>query len=86
MPIKRLPGVYYDENVTYELTGEGSKIPIFIGTTGHTDTYSFTSYSDENKTTTWGRGTVAKTGNVNELIQISGDVLVLNCGSASTVI
>ena len=29
---------------------------------------------------------VAKTGNVNDLIQTSGDVLVLNCGSASTVI
>ena len=31
-----LPGVYYGEKVTYELTGEGSKIPIFIGKTGNT--------------------------------------------------
>ena len=31
-----LPGVYYDEEVTYELTGEGSKIPVFIGKTGNT--------------------------------------------------
>lgn len=31
-----LPGVYYGEQVTYELTGEGSKIPIFIGVTGNT--------------------------------------------------
>ena len=31
MPITKLPGVYYDENVTYELTGEGSKIPVIIG-------------------------------------------------------
>lgn len=38
MPIKRLPGVYYDENVTYEANGEGSKIPIFIGKTGNTST------------------------------------------------
>lgn len=30
--------------------------------------------------------TIAKTGNVNDLIQTSGDVLVLNCGSATTVI
>ena len=33
MPITKLPGVYYDENVTYELTGEGSKIPVIIGAT-----------------------------------------------------
>ncbi len=31
-----LPGVYYNEEVTYELTGEGSKIPVFIGKTGNT--------------------------------------------------
>ena len=31
-----LPGVYYEEEVTYELTGEGSKIPVFIGKTGNT--------------------------------------------------
>ena len=36
MPITQLPGVYYDENVTYELTGEGSKIPVFIGVTNNT--------------------------------------------------
>ena len=35
MPITKLPGVYYDENVTYELTGEGSKIPVIIGATGN---------------------------------------------------
>lgn len=29
---------------------------------------------------------VAKTGNVNDLIQTSGDVLVLNCGSATEVV
>ena len=27
----RLPGVYYKEQVSYELSGEGSKIPVFIG-------------------------------------------------------
>ena len=36
MPITDIPGVYYDENVTYELTGDGSKIPIIIGATGNT--------------------------------------------------
>ena len=29
---------------------------------------------------------IAKTGNVNDLIQTEGDILVFNCGSASTVI
>lgn len=41
MPITKLPGVYYDENVDYELMGDGSKIPVFIGYTGNeaTDDY-----------------------------------------------
>ena len=29
---------------------------------------------------------VAWTGNVNDLVQTEGDVLVFNCGTASTVI
>lgn len=29
---------------------------------------------------------IAKTGNVNDLIQTSGDVIVLNCGSSTAVI
>lgn len=32
----RLPGVYYNEDVAYELTGEGSKIPVIIGATNNT--------------------------------------------------
>ena len=40
MQVDRLPGLYYEENVTYELTGVGSKIPIFIGVTGNTATNS----------------------------------------------
>ena len=35
MPITKLPGVYYTENVEFELVGEGSKIPVFIGYTGN---------------------------------------------------
>lgn len=31
----RLPGVYYKEDVAYELTGEGSKIPVIIGATNN---------------------------------------------------
>ena len=41
MPITKLPGVYYKEKVTYELTGEGSKIPVFIGKTGNTETGNY---------------------------------------------
>lgn len=62
MPITKLPGVYYDENVTYELTGEGSKIPVIIGATGNTatDDYKvdgtvirkFSNWEDVNKATT----------------------------------
>ena len=62
MPITKLPGVYYDEKVTYELTGEGSKIPVIIGATGNsgTETYKvdgtvirkFTGWDDVNKPTT----------------------------------
>ncbi|MBQ6220026.1 MAG: hypothetical protein IJH63_00350 [Methanobrevibacter sp.] len=44
MPINKIPGVYYDEDVTYELTGEGSKIPVIIGATGNT-------YDEENNPT-----------------------------------
>ncbi|MFR9255769.1 MAG: hypothetical protein ACLVJ6_09870 [Merdibacter sp.] len=29
---------------------------------------------------------IAKTGNINDLVQTSGDVLVLNCGTSSTVL
>ena len=62
MPITKLPGVYYNERVTYELTGEGSKIPVIIGATGNTATEDyeidgtvirkFTGWEDVNKATT----------------------------------
>lgn len=67
MLIDELPGVYFKERVAYELSGEGSKIPIFIGKTGNTstasdDVYLFTSYNNENKETVWATGTVKETG------------------------
>ena len=49
MPITDIPGVYYDENVTYELTGDGSKIPIIIGATGNTP---IAEVKDENENVT----------------------------------
>ena len=72
MLIDELPGVYFRERVAYELSGEGSKIPIFIGKTGNSTTaseegvYTFTSYADEEKETKWGTGTVKETGVVDE--------------------
>ena len=62
MAIDKLPGVYYNENITYELTGVGSKIPIFIGVSGNTATYTFTSYSNAEKEVKYGNGRVKATG------------------------
>lgn len=41
MADSRVPGLYYNEDVSYESTGEGSKIPVIIGVTGNT-------YDEEN--------------------------------------
>ena len=64
MPIEKISGVYLDEEVDYELSGTGSKIPVFIGLTGNTGTNDykvdgtsvlrFTSYDELNKATTAG--------------------------------
>ena len=68
MLIDELPGVYFKERVAYELSGEGSKIPIFIGKTGNSTNasdegvYQFTSYQDADKVTEWATGTVKETG------------------------
>lgn len=75
MTITRIPGVYLNEEVDYELSGTGSKIPIFIGLTGNTGTASykvdgtsilkFTQYDDLNKATTAG-GIGAVTGDTSD--------------------
>ena len=64
MAIEKISGVYLDEEVDYELTGTGSKIPVFIGLTGNTGTndykvdgtnvMKFTNYDELNKATTAG--------------------------------
>ena len=41
MPITKKPGIYYDENVEYELAGDGAKIPVIIGKTGNTGTADY---------------------------------------------
>ena len=74
MTISKIPGVYLNEEVDYELSGTGSKIPIWIGLTGNTGTASykvdgtsilkFTQYDDLNKATTAG-GIGAVTGDTS---------------------
>ena len=65
MAIDKLPGVYYNEDITYELNGVGSKIPIFIGVSGNRASYTFTSYSNAKKKAKYGTGRVKETGVVN---------------------
>ena len=64
MPIEKISGVYLDEEVDYELSGTGAKIPVFIGLTGNTGTNAykvdgtsvlkFSGYDELNKATTAG--------------------------------
>lgn len=78
MTISKLPGVYLNENVDYELVGAGSKIPVWIGKTGNTatDNYvvdgsvvrKFTGWEDVNKATTAGGIGVYTEGTTNLLL------------------
>jgi len=62
MAITKIPGVYYNETVDFELTGAGAKIPVFIGTTGNEGTAAYKvdgtvirkykNWNDVNKATT----------------------------------
>lgn len=64
MVFNKIPGVYLNEDVDYELSGVGSKIPVFIGKTGNTGSadykvdgsvaLKFTNYDDLNKAITAG--------------------------------
>ncbi len=64
MVFNKIPGVYLNEDVDYELSGVGSKIPVFIGKTGNagTGTYKvdgsvalkFSNYDELNVATTAG--------------------------------
>lgn len=80
MPILKRPGVYYDETVTYELVGDGSKIPVFIGATGNTkidgkylvdgtQINKYTSWEDVNKATSEGGVGVYSETTTNELLK-----------------
>lgn len=64
MVFNKIPGVYLNEDVDYELSGVGSKIPVFIGKTGNTGSadykvdgsvaLKFSNYDDVNKAITAG--------------------------------
>lgn len=64
MVFNKIPGVYLNEDVDYELSGVGSKIPVFIGKTGNTGSadykvdgsvaLKFANYDDANKAITAG--------------------------------
>lgn len=64
MVFNKIPGVYLNEDVDYELSGVGSKIPVFIGKTGNAGSASyavdgsvalkFTNYDELNKAITAG--------------------------------
>lgn len=80
MPILKRPGVYYDETVTYELVGDGSKIPVFIGATGNTkidgkylvdgsQINKYTLWEDVNKATSEGGVGVYTDSTTNELLK-----------------
>lgn len=79
MPILKRPGVYYNEDVTYELVGEGSKIPVFIGVSGNTETTGYkvdgtqinkyTNWEAVNKSTSEGGVGVYEEGTTNELLK-----------------
>ena len=41
MTITKRPGVYFNEEVDFELDGDGAKIPVFIGYSGNTATSNY---------------------------------------------
>ena len=77
MVFNKIPGVYLDEVVDYELSGVGSKIPVFIGKTGNSGTSAykvdgsvalkFSSYDDLNKATT--AGGIGLTNDLNKVLK-----------------
>ena len=77
MVFNKIPGVYLNEDVDYELSGVGSKIPVFIGKTGNTGSadykvdgsvaLKFTNYDDANKAIT--AGGIGLSNDLNKILQ-----------------
>ena len=80
MPILKNPGVYYNEDVEYELIGEGSKIPVIIGVSGNTSiagkylvdgtqVNKYVRWNDINKATSSGGVGIYTDDTTNELLR-----------------
>lgn len=71
------PGVYFNENVDFELNGEGAKIPVFIGYTGNTgakgELQEFRRWSDINKAVENGGIGIYEEGTSNLLLKVLKD-------------
>ena len=77
MVFNKIPGVYLNEDVDYELSGVGSKIPVFIGKTGNTGSadykvdgsvaLKFSNYDDVNKAIT--AGGIGLNNDLNKIIK-----------------
>lgn len=77
MVFNKIPGVYLNEDVDYELSGVGSKIPVFIGKTGNTGSadykvdgsvaLKFSNYDDANKAIT--AGGIGLENDLNKIIK-----------------
>lgn len=77
MVFNKIPGVYLNEDVDYELSGAGSKIPVFIGKTGNTGSadykvdgsvaLKFNNYDDANKSIT--AGGIGLDNDLNKIIK-----------------
>lgn len=80
-------------NAKTELIGTGTATATTIKgavaeANSHTDTEvdALEARVDALETTADGLAPIAKTGNVNDLVQTAGDYIIFNCGTASTVI
>lgn len=83
MTITKRPGVYFNEEVDFELDGNGAKIPVFIGYTGNTTTTNyktdgtvlqkFSKWSEVNQAIEKGGIGVYTENTTNKLLQIIHD-------------
>lgn len=83
MTITKRPGVYFNEEVDFELDGNGAKIPVFIGYTGNTATTNyktdgtvlqkFSKWSEVNQAIEKGGIGVYTENTTNKLLQVIHD-------------
>lgn len=86
MTITKSPGVYFNEEVDFELDGDGAKIPVFIGYSGNTATTNyktdgtvlqkFSKWSEVNQAIEKGGIGVYTENTTNKLLQVIHDFYV----------